>query len=61
MKCSVQKRHRLPCWIGQQGCLCLEMHLHSQSVFLMGFQGFTTDYPLEIQQGHLCPANGAAE
>lgn len=61
MKCSVQKRHQLPCWISQQGCLCLEMRLHSQSVFLMDFQGFTMDYPLEIQQGHLCPANGAAE
>lgn len=57
MKCSVQERNQLPCWISQQGCLCLEMHLHSQKVFLMDFQ----DYLLEIRQGCPCLANGAAE
>ena len=57
MKCSVQERNQLPCWISQQSCFCLEMHLHSQSVFLMDFQ----DYLLAIRQGRLCLANGAAE
>lgn len=61
MECSVQERNQLPYWVCQQGCLCLEMHLHSQSEFLMGFQGITMDCPLEIQQGHLCPVSGIAE